>query len=66
MTEEEQKEFLKQSGKKNAKAQLKSSISMKQWLQMVEERIKSPLEESQVVNNIIFALDKEALEDVRN
>jgi hypothetical protein len=33
---------------------------------MVEERIKTPLEEIKVVNDIIFAIDKEAFEDVRN
>ena len=32
---------------------------------MVEERIKSPTEENQVVNDIIAALDREVIEDVR-
>jgi hypothetical protein len=32
---------------------------------MVEERVKSPNEESQVVNDIIAALDREVIEDVR-
>ena len=32
---------------------------------MVEERVKSPTEEIQVVNDIIAALDREVIEDVR-
>ena len=32
---------------------------------MVEERVKSPNEENQVVNDIIAALDREVIEDVR-
>ena len=31
---------------------------------MVEERVKSPKEEIQVVNDIIAALDREVIEDV--
>jgi hypothetical protein len=33
---------------------------------MVEERVKSPKEEIQVVNDIIAALDREVIEDVSN
>jgi hypothetical protein len=32
---------------------------------MVEERVKSPIEENQVVNDIIAAIDREVIEDVR-
>ena len=32
---------------------------------MVEERVKSPNEENQVVNDIIAAIDREVIEDVR-
>ncbi len=32
---------------------------------MVEERVKSPIEENQVVNDIIAALDREVIGDVR-
>ena len=32
---------------------------------MVEERVKSPIEENQVVNVIIAALDREVIGDVR-
>jgi hypothetical protein len=32
---------------------------------MVEERVKSPNEENQVVNDIIAGIDREVIEDVR-
>ena len=32
---------------------------------MVEERVKSPIEENHVVNVIIAGLDREVIEDVR-
>jgi hypothetical protein len=32
---------------------------------MVEERVKSPAEENQVVNDIIAGIDREVIEDVR-
>jgi hypothetical protein len=32
---------------------------------MVEDRIKPPAEENQIVNDIIAALEREAIEDVR-
>ena len=57
MSIEEQREFLQQSGLKNPIAQLRSSIPMKEWLQMIEKRVASPKEELKFIDDLIKTLD---------
>jgi hypothetical protein len=40
MTVEEQRKFLEESGLKSRKAQLMSSMTMKDYLMMIEKRLK--------------------------
>jgi spore coat polysaccharide biosynthesis predicted glycosyltransferase SpsG len=60
LTKEEQRAFLVQSGYSNPKAQLLSSLSMKEFLQMVEGRVDCA-NELRIVDQLVFGFDQEAL-----
>ena len=65
MTVEEQKRFLDESGFKSRKAQLSSSMTMKDYLIMIEKRLKEQAADSELkwVEQFIKEIDKQAASD---
>lgn len=63
MTKEEQKQFLQDSGLKSVKAQLKSSVTMKQFYQLLESKVEPDhSNELSVIDNFMIAFEKEGTE----
>ena len=63
MTLEEQKKFLEASGLKSRKAQLLSSMSMKEYYKLAEIKVKNGEPEMKWVESFVKQMEKEASQD---